>query len=126
VASLQLNGFISSPDVAAAFLRLDRAVFATDPAIPPPTAPYSNAPVRIAFSETMTSPAMHARCLQTLYSTGLLTRGATCADVGTGSGFVAAALALLSGSSGRVVAIDRIECARLLPNISIRCHSRVF
>jgi hypothetical protein len=111
VKSLQSNGFISSPDVAAAFLRLDRAIFATDPAAPPPSAPYSNTPQPLAFSETMTSPAMHARCVQALYASGLLTRGASCADVGTGSGFVAAALAILAGSSGRVVAVERIECA---------------
>ena len=111
VKSLQTNGFITSPDVAAAFSRLDRAIFAADPAAPPPPAPYSNAPVRLAFNETMTSPAMHARCVQTLRNTGLLTRGAVCADVGTGSGFVAAALAILAGSSGKVVAVERIECA---------------
>jgi protein-L-isoaspartate O-methyltransferase len=112
VKSLQSNGFISSTDVAAAFLRLDRAVFAADPAAPPSPAPYSNTPLRLAFSETMTSPAMHARCVQALYSTGMLVRGAVCADVGTGSGFVAAALAILAGSTGKVVAVERIECVR--------------
>jgi protein-L-isoaspartate O-methyltransferase len=112
VKSLQSNGFITSPDVAAAFSRLDRATFAADPAAPPPSAPYSNAPVRLAFNETMTSPAMHARCVQMLHNTGLLTRGAVCADVGTGSGFVAAALAILAGSSGKVVAVERIECVK--------------
>jgi hypothetical protein len=112
VKSLQSNGFISSPDVAAAFLRLDRAFFAKDPAAAPPAAPYSNAPVRLAFSETMTSPAMHARCVQALYSTNMLARGAVCADVGAGSGFVAAALAIIAGSSGRVVAVERIECVK--------------
>ena len=112
VKSLQTNGFISSTDVAAAFLRLDRAIFATDPAVPPPAAPYSNAPARLAFSETMTSPAMHARCVQALYDTGMLVRGAVCADVGTGSGFVAAALAILAGSSGKVTAVERIQCVK--------------
>jgi hypothetical protein len=118
VKSLQSNGFISSPDVAAAFLRLDRAFFGKDPAAPPPSAPYSNAPLRLAFSETMTSPAMHARCVQALYSTNMLVRGAVCADVGSGSGFVAAALAILAGSSGRVVAVERIEFVKQ----ALRCN----
>lgn len=120
VKSLQSNGFISSPDVATAFLRLDRAVFATDPAAPMAIAPYSNAPARLAFNETMTSPAMHARCVQTLFNSGMLAPGAACADVGTGSGFVAAALAILAGSAGKVVAIDRIECVR---DIDMSCHA---
>jgi protein-L-isoaspartate O-methyltransferase len=117
VKSLQSNGFISSPDVAAAFLRLDRAIFATDPAAPIANAPYSNAPARLAFSETMTSPAMHARCVQTLHSSGMLVPGAACADVGTGSGFVAAALAILAGSAGKVVAVDRIQCVKSAVNL---------
>ena len=121
VKSLQSNGFISSPEVAAAFLRLDRAFFAKDPAAPAYTAPYSNVPARLAFNETMTSPAMHARCVQVLYSSGRLARGAACADVGTGSGLVAAALAMLAGDAGKVVAVDRIECAKKHPpNISVR------
>ncbi len=53
---------------------------------------------------TIGSPAMHAGCLEQL--SVLCPVGSSILDIGTGSGYMTAALAMLVGDKGRVVAID--------------------
>jgi len=103
IDNLRKNNLIRSQRVHAAMSYVDRADFA-------PTNPYEDKPQKIGMGATISTPHMHAISLDAL--SAFLNPGATALDVGSGSGYVAACMALMvdtSDRSGRVVGIDHTE-----------------
>ena len=82
--------------------RVDRAHFVANAADA-----YYDAPFSIGHGVTISAPHMHAMCLELLEEQ--LRPGARALDVGSGSGFLAVAMALMTESQGKVHAIDVIE-----------------
>ena len=68
---------------------------------------YDDNPLPIGWGVTISAPHMHARALEELEAK--LQPGSVALDVGSGSGFLAAAMAMLVGRSGTVVGIDHID-----------------
>eukprot|EP00445_Apocalathium_hangoei_P091858 CAMPEP_0204242546 /NCGR_PEP_ID=MMETSP0361-20130328/95958_1 /ASSEMBLY_ACC=CAM_ASM_000343 /TAXON_ID=268821 /ORGANISM="Scrippsiella Hangoei, Strain SHTV-5" /LENGTH=254 /DNA_ID=CAMNT_0051215385 /DNA_START=56 /DNA_END=820 /DNA_ORIENTATION=+ len=84
-------------------LRLvDRADF-----VPGDGHPYVDAPQRIGHRATISAPHMHAWALKLLSEH--LRPGAKALDVGSGSGYLSAVMALMVGPTGLVVGIDYLE-----------------
>jgi protein-L-isoaspartate(D-aspartate) O-methyltransferase len=54
---------------------------------------YSDSPQGIGYGVTISAPHMHAQALE--YLADHLQEGATCLDVGSGSGYLAACMALM-------------------------------
>lgn len=68
---------------------------------------YDDNPLPIGWGITISAPHMHARALEELNEK--LKPGATALDVGSGSGFLSVAMALMVGDTGKVVGIDHID-----------------
>jgi protein-L-isoaspartate(D-aspartate) O-methyltransferase len=66
---------------------------------------YQDAPLPIGHQETISAPHMHATCLELLR--GHLRPGARVLDVGSGSGYLAAAMGLMVSPGGRVLGIEK-------------------
>jgi protein-L-isoaspartate(D-aspartate) O-methyltransferase len=70
--------------------------------------PYFDSPQPIGHRATISAPHMHAMTLE-LLEKQLTGQGKRALDVGSGSGYLSAALALMVGDSGKVVGIDYLE-----------------
>ncbi|GMR62900.1 hypothetical protein PMAYCL1PPCAC_33095, partial [Pristionchus mayeri] len=92
-------GQFTSDRVEAAMLAVDRVDFA-------PASPYVDSPITIGYNATISAPHMHARALQELE--GQLVEGAKALDIGSGSGYLTAAMAIMVGPRGKVVGIEHI------------------
>ena len=68
--------------------------------------PYMDSPQAIGFNITISAPHMHAHALELLKDH--LKPGMRGLDVGSGSGYLTACMALMVGSAGRAVGIDHI------------------
>ena len=102
VAALVRDGAIELPETAAALRRVDRKNFARavgDPSALEDAEVYRDAPLPIGPLATISAPHMHARCLDLLAPPLLAKERAGAAsrvlDVGSGSGYLTAAFALL-------------------------------
>ncbi|EPB72446.1 putative protein-L-isoaspartate O-methyltransferase [Ancylostoma ceylanicum] len=80
-------------------LATDRGDFA-------PRSPYMDQPQGIGWNATISAPHMHAAALE--YLKNHLTEGAYALDVGSGSGYLTVCMALMTGSTGKVVGIEHI------------------
>lgn len=69
--------------------------------------PYMDSPQGIGYAVTISAPHMHAQALESLKDH--LYEGAKALDVGSGSGYLTACMALMVGDTGRAVGIDHIE-----------------
>lgn len=100
VDDLTLSGYIRDPRVREAFLRVPREDF-----VPPDDRrhSYADSPLPIPHGQTISAPSMIAIMLEEAQ----LQNGERVLEVGTGSGYHAALLACLAGSSN-VVTIERI------------------
>lgn len=110
---------VTSPDWTSAVDRLVRTTCLAGPAmeamravdraefVPGDGAPYLDAPQRIGHAATISAPHMHAMALNLLSAN--LRPGCSILDVGSGSGYLSAAMALRVGSSGHVIGIDYLE-----------------
>ncbi|XP_022250792.1 protein-L-isoaspartate(D-aspartate) O-methyltransferase-like isoform X1 [Limulus polyphemus] len=76
--------------------------------------PYKDSPQGIGYAATISAPYMHAYVLDLLKRH--LYDGAKALDVGSGSGYLTACMALMVGESGLAVGIDHID---ELVNLSI-------
>lgn len=85
--------------VQKAMLTVDRAYYAPD-------SPYSDHPQSIGYNATISAPHMHAHALELLKDQ--LTDGKRALDVGSGSGYLTACMAVMVGQTGRVVGIEHI------------------
>jgi protein-L-isoaspartate(D-aspartate) O-methyltransferase len=100
VARLERQGYVTTPAVRDAFLRVPRERFVPEDRR---GAAYDDEPLPIGHGQTISAPSMIAIMLE---EAGLRA-GEGVLEVGTGSGYNAALLAGLAGP-GRVVSLERI------------------
>ncbi len=101
VRNLTDAGFLKTPEVIAAFQKIDRADFV--PADMKDFA-YENMALPIGWGQTISQPQVVAFMLELLEPK----EGERILDVGSGSGWQTALLASIVGDKGKVVAIERI------------------
>ncbi|KAJ8721582.1 hypothetical protein PYW07_002357 [Mythimna separata] len=100
IRNLRANGIIKSDNVANAMLAVDRKYYC-------PYAPYHDSPQTIGYSATISAPHMHAHALERLKNQ--LIPGENALDVGSGSGYLTACMAMMVGEEGKVIGIDHIN-----------------
>lgn len=100
VDNLQKNGIIKNARVAEVMKLIDRAHYCKFNA-------YTDSPQSIGYAVTISAPHMHAHALELLSEQ--LYEGAKALDVGSGSGYLTACMALLVGENGKAVGIDHID-----------------
>ncbi|XP_076441817.1 protein-L-isoaspartate(D-aspartate) O-methyltransferase-like isoform X2 [Babylonia areolata] len=100
VDNLQKNGIIKDARVADVMKKVDRANFCKYNA-------YTDSPQSIGYAVTISAPHMHAHALELLSEQ--LHEGASALDVGSGSGYLTACMALLVGEKGKAVGIEHID-----------------
>ena len=100
IQNLKKNGIIKDPRVEKAMLTVDRVNYCKNN-------PYLDSPQGIGFAVTISAPHMHAHALELLKDN--LYEGAKALDVGSGSGYLTACMALMVGENGLAVGIDHIE-----------------
>jgi protein-L-isoaspartate(D-aspartate) O-methyltransferase len=69
--------------------------------------PYADVPRPIGWNTTISSPSMHAETLNNLLP--ILQTARSVLDIGTGSGFITAAMAYLTHDNCKVYAMDHIK-----------------
>jgi len=111
IDNLSNNNIIRSKVVENTLRKIDRKNY-----VPPVSAndAYLDSPVELMSGQTISAPHMHASCLELLKDH--LTPGSKALDVGSGSGYLAAAMGLMVGNKGKVFGIDVVP---QLVNMSI-------
>lgn len=99
VTNLRRNGIISDPRVVNAMLAVDRVHFCSRD-------PYSDSPQSIGYAVSISAPHMHGYALQHLRNQ--LKEGAKALDVGSGSGYLTACMAMMVGEKGQVIGVEHI------------------
>ncbi|XP_023235164.1 protein-L-isoaspartate(D-aspartate) O-methyltransferase-like isoform X2 [Centruroides sculpturatus] len=99
IQNLKKNVIIRSERVEKAMLAVDRGNYCKHNA-------YMDSPQGIGFAVTISAPHMHAHALELLKDN--LYEGAKALDVGSGSGYLTACMALMVGKNGLAVGIDHI------------------
>lgn len=86
----------------------------------PPSVIYEDKPQSIGGGQTISAPHMHAECLEFLE--GHLKEGARVLDVGSGSGYLSACLALMAGQEGKgfLLGVEKVETLAERSVISIK------
>lgn len=100
IDNLQANGILKNPQIAVAMRAVDRGLFCKNN-------PYMDAPQGIGYAVTISAPHMHAHALELL--SDMMYDGAHVLDVGSGSGYLTACMAMLVGEKGVAVGIDHID-----------------
>eukprot|EP00485_Elphidium_margaritaceum_P001673 CAMPEP_0202691310 /NCGR_PEP_ID=MMETSP1385-20130828/6060_1 /ASSEMBLY_ACC=CAM_ASM_000861 /TAXON_ID=933848 /ORGANISM="Elphidium margaritaceum" /LENGTH=232 /DNA_ID=CAMNT_0049346695 /DNA_START=93 /DNA_END=791 /DNA_ORIENTATION=- len=100
ISHLTKQGIITHKEVSAAMLKVDRADFA-------PSNAYMDSPQYIGHSATISAPHMHAHALNALNSN--LQPGMKALDIGSGTGYLCAAMAYMVGDNGKVVGVEHID-----------------
>lgn len=97
---LRKYGYITSPGVKSAFLKVDREKF-----VPPAyrTRAYSDTPLPILCGQTISAPSMVAIMLEVAH----LKKGSSVLEIGCGSGYNAALIAEIVGED-HVITIERV------------------
>ncbi|KAH9400692.1 Protein-L-isoaspartate(D-aspartate) O-methyltransferase [Tyrophagus putrescentiae] len=98
IANLKKNGIISDARVERAMLGVDRGNFVSN------NKKYDDTPMAIGFGATISAPHMHAYALELLKDH--LKEGERALDVGSGSGYLTACMALMVGTTGLAVGIE--------------------
>ena len=80
---------------------------APDTLLPVPNSVYTLSPHLSPQGQTISAPHMHAMCLEHLAQH--LVPGARVLDVGSGSGYLTACMALMVGSQGLVVGVEKVR-----------------
>ncbi|RWS27107.1 Protein-L-isoaspartate(D-aspartate) O-methyltransferase-like protein [Leptotrombidium deliense] len=99
IRNLKRNNIIRSEQVEKAMTAVDRGNFCR-------TNPYQDRPQSIGFAVTISAPHMHAHALELLKDH--LYDGAKALDVGSGSGYLTACMAMMVGPKGKAIGIDHI------------------
>jgi len=99
VETLFTNNIVKSEEVKKVMMQVDRGNYVKHN-------PYMDSPQAIGFNITISAPHMHAHALELLKDH--LKPGMRGLDVGSGSGYLTACMALMVGSAGRAVGIDHI------------------
>jgi len=100
VNNLLKAGIIDSPRIADAMRQVDRGNYVT-------VKPYVDSPQAIGSGATISAPHMHAYALNSLAD--YLKPGCRVLDVGSGSGYLTACLAIMAGEDSQVIGIDHIQ-----------------
>ncbi|RUS73630.1 hypothetical protein EGW08_018603 [Elysia chlorotica] len=100
VENLASNGIIKSERVISAMKKIDRGNYCK-------SNPYADSPQSIGFAVTISAPHMHAYALELL--SDHLVEGSKALDVGSGSGYLTACMAMMVGKTGKAVGIDHIS-----------------
>jgi len=100
INNLYSNSIIQSQAVKSAMLAVDRGYFSAHN-------PYMDAPQGINYGVTISAPHMHAFALETLKDQ--LKEGASALDVGSGTGYLTACMAIMVGKTGKAVGIEHIK-----------------
>ncbi|CAH8593058.1 unnamed protein product [Schistosoma bovis] len=100
INNLFRNRVISSEIVKNTMLSVDRGYFARSNS-------YEDRPSSIGYAATISAPHMHAYALEALRDH--LKPGAHALDVGSGSGYLTACMALMVGPTGVAVGIEHID-----------------
>ncbi|CAI9724007.1 protein-L-isoaspartateD-aspartate O-methyltransferase-like isoform X1 [Octopus vulgaris] len=100
VENLYQNGIIKSEKVRDTMKAVDRGDFCQ-------RNPYADSPQSIGYAVTISAPHMHAYALELLKNH--LVDGNRALDVGSGSGYLTACMALMVGETGLAVGIDHID-----------------
>ncbi|XP_003386326.3 PREDICTED: protein-L-isoaspartate(D-aspartate) O-methyltransferase-like [Amphimedon queenslandica] len=100
VSNLKSNGIITTGSVEAAMRAVDRGDYC-------PFNPYYDSPQQIGYQATISAPHMHAHALEVLKDH--LVEGGRVLDVGSGSGYLTACMAIMVGSTGCAVGIEHIK-----------------
>ena len=99
VESLHGNNIIQSEAVKNVMMQVDRGHYIGRNA-------YMDAPQALGYNITISAPHMHAHALELLKDH--LKPGSRGLDVGSGSGYLTACMALMVGTAGKAVGIDHI------------------
>ena len=97
---LKLEGVIKSQKVFNSMLQVDRADFTS-------YSPYYDSPQGIGYNATISAPHMHAYALE--YLEPYCSENIHILDVGSGSGYLTAALSKMINDTGVVVGIEHID-----------------
>jgi protein-L-isoaspartate(D-aspartate) O-methyltransferase len=103
VANLKRVNLINSKIVENAMLAVDRGNFCDHN-------PYADSPQKIGYNATISAPHMHAQCLELLKD--VIKDGCKILDVGHGSGYLAACLAMIlkqNNIKGKVFGIEHVK-----------------
>ncbi|XP_041469463.1 protein-L-isoaspartate(D-aspartate) O-methyltransferase-like [Lytechinus variegatus] len=100
ITRLKENGIIKNDAVLKAMRAVDRKHYSSN-------SPYADSPQSIGYAVTISAPHMHAHALELLKDH--LSEGKSALDVGSGSGYLTACMAIMVGSTGKVVGIDHIK-----------------
>ena len=108
---LQSENIIKTQKVFNSMLQVDRADFSLYD-------PYEDSPQSIGFGATISAPHMHAYALE--YLEPYCSENIHILDVGSGSGYLTAALSKMINDTGVVVGIEHIDslCKKSIENIS--------
>ncbi|KAL3696165.1 hypothetical protein R1sor_010241 [Riccia sorocarpa] len=101
VANLQSHHILTSPEAAAAMLKVDRGHF-----VPEDGSPYDDCPQSIGYGVTISAPHMHGYCVSMLADR--LKPGMRVLDVGSGSGYLTAVFGMMVGETGKAVGVEVI------------------
>ena len=93
------NGTIKHKEVCEAMERVDRQYYA-------PRHPYEDTPQPIGYNATISAPHMHAYAMEYLLSK--LTTASNVLDVGSGTGYLTAAMAYLVPPNAKVYGIEHV------------------
>ena len=102
VESLFTNNIIKSVEVKNVMKQVDRGHYVRNG-----NSAYMDAPQGIGYNITISAPHMHAHALELLKDQ--LKPGMRALDVGSGSGYLTACMALMVGEGGKAVGIDHIQ-----------------
>lgn len=93
------SGVIKNPEVAKIMEKIDRKHYSPYP-------PYEDSPQPIGYGATISAPHMHAYALELLYNK--LVTAKTALDVGSGTGYLTAAMALIMPPEGKVYGVEHV------------------
>ncbi|EPX75376.1 protein-L-isoaspartate O-methyltransferase Pcm2 [Schizosaccharomyces octosporus yFS286] len=100
IRNLNLAGIITKPRVIEAMKHTDRKFYC-------PHFSYEDSPQTIGYSATISAPHMHGIALEELESK--LQSGNRVLDIGSGSGYLTAAMARMVGKNGYVKGVEHIQ-----------------
>jgi protein-L-isoaspartate(D-aspartate) O-methyltransferase len=101
IDNLAKGGLVKDKIVIQALKAVNRAHYVLDA-----SQAYVDSPQMIGYNATISAPHMHAMCLELLVSH--LKPGSKALDVGSGSGYLVAAMSQLVGEKGHVYGVEHI------------------
>jgi protein-L-isoaspartate(D-aspartate) O-methyltransferase len=98
---------IKNKNVLEIFAKIDRKYFLNYSLDEENGYPYNDVPKPIGWNTTISAPSMHAETLSYLYEN--LKNAKSILDIGTGSGYMTAAMAYLCPPGAKIYAVDHIK-----------------